>query len=73
MNYDSAIPDPQQYNKYSDNPQNSPGDEIRIPFTYESDRKAAINSFLERERVKTETGEITLQGEIEVERGRVKI
>ena len=26
-----------------------------------------------RERVKTETGEITLQGEIEVERGRVKI
>ncbi|WFN35106.1 mechanosensitive ion channel family protein [Methanogenium sp. S4BF] len=41
-------------------------DEIRIPLTYESDWKAAINNFLEI--VKAETGEITLQAEIEVER-----
>ncbi|NLO77765.1 MAG: mechanosensitive ion channel [Methanomicrobiales archaeon] len=41
-------------------------DEIRVPLTYESDWKAAINSFLEI--VRTETADITLQAEIEVER-----
>ncbi len=41
-------------------------DEIRVPLTYESDWRAAINSFLEI--VRTETAEITLQAEIEVER-----
>jgi small-conductance mechanosensitive channel len=41
-------------------------DEIRVSLTYESDWKAAINSFLEI--VTTETREITMQAEAEVER-----
>lgn len=41
-------------------------DEIRIPLTYESNWKAATNNFLEI--VKTETEEMTIQAETEIER-----
>ncbi len=41
-------------------------DEIRVPLTYESDWKTAINNFLDI--VKSETEEMTKQAEIEVER-----
>ncbi|MDE4908521.1 mechanosensitive ion channel family protein [Methanogenium marinum] len=41
-------------------------DEIRIPLTYDSDWKSAISNIMQI--VKTETGEMTLQAEAEVER-----
>lgn len=41
-------------------------DEIRIPLAYDGDWKAAINNFLDI--VKTETQEMTVQAEMEIER-----
>jgi small-conductance mechanosensitive channel len=41
-------------------------DEITVPLTYESDWKLAINNFMDI--VKTETGEMTIQAEKEVDR-----
>ncbi|MBN2733484.1 MAG: mechanosensitive ion channel [Methanomicrobiaceae archaeon] len=41
-------------------------DEIKVPLSYESDWKLAINNFMDI--VKTETGEMTIQAEKEVDR-----